>query len=118
MASASVPVPGAVFAKDERGGPAQPSPRIGDEPGERTAEDRMGLGRGEEVAFAAWSGYGTAVVAAVGVVQGEGHEPRERHRTVSLDLGPHARDEGSSSPHRIARSGGDRGEARRSRSAV
>jgi hypothetical protein len=62
---------GAVFAKDERGGPAQPPPGIADEPGQRPAEDRMRLGRGEEVAFPAGSAHGTAVVAAAGVVQGE-----------------------------------------------
>ena len=88
------PGPRPVLAEDERVRPAEPVPRVGDGPCERGAEDRMRLGRGQEVAVAAGSGGLVAVVAAIRVVQGEVHEPREGDRPVPRDLLVDPRDEG------------------------
>ena len=80
------PGPGAVFAKDERLRPTEPVPRIRDGPGEGGPEDRVGLGRGQEVAVPTRAGGLGTVVAAIGVVEREVHEPREGDRPVPLDL--------------------------------
>ena len=44
--------PGAVLAEDERVRPPEAIPGLGDRPRERRPEDRVRLGRGQEVAVA------------------------------------------------------------------
>ena len=78
--------PGAVLAEDERLRPTEPVPGVRDRPGEGGPEDRVGLGRGQEVAVPTRAGGLGTVVAALGVVQREVHEPREGDRPVARDL--------------------------------
>ena len=80
------PGAGAVLADRERRRASQRGPHVDREPGDRLAEDRMGLGRREEVAVASRPRGGAAVVAALGVVERELHEPGERHRARRGDL--------------------------------
>ncbi len=87
------PGPAAVFADRERSGTIERLPRVRDGPRERPAEDRVRLGSRQEVAIAARPCPTRAVVAALGVVQGEGHEPRERDRTAVADLVSYQRDQ-------------------------
>ena len=76
----------AVLDDDERVRTLQALPGLHDGPGEHLAEDRMKLRGGQEVAAATGPGIARPVVAAVGVVQRELHEPRERHRPAAPDL--------------------------------
>ena len=78
--------PGAVLAEDERLRPTEPVPGVRDRPGEGGPEDRVGLGGGQEVAVPTRAGGLGPVVAAIGVVQREVHEPREGDRPVARDL--------------------------------
>ena len=80
------PGAGSVLADDERGGAIQAFPDLDQLIGQRLPEDRVRLGRCQEVAAPARSRLGSAVVAAIRVVQGELHEARERHRAVGRDL--------------------------------
>ena len=56
-------------------------------------EDRVGLGRRQEVAGARSAVVPGRVVATFGVIQGQLHETRERDRSGVLDLGPDCRHE-------------------------
>ena len=58
----------------------------GDEPRESPTEDRVSLGRRQEIAGSARSWQLGAVIAAFGVVEGDLHEPRECDRAVLADL--------------------------------
>ena len=78
--------PGAVLTDDERIGPPDPLPDLGERARQRIAEDRVELGGGQEVAVAAGPRRLGPVVPAVRVVQGELHKTGERDRPVPPDL--------------------------------
>ena len=69
----------AVLADREAARPVERRPDVDREPGQRPSEDRMGLGRSQEVAVAARPSGGAPVVAALGVVERQLHEPDEGH---------------------------------------
>src|SRR4029079_16589743 len=56
------------------------------EPCKTPTEDRVSLRRGQKIAGSAGSRDRRPVVAAFRIVEGDLHEPRERHRAVLADL--------------------------------
>ena len=77
----------AVLTQDERIGTTEPLPDFIHTTRQGRAEDRVSLGRGQEVAVASRPRGVAPVVASLGVVQGEVHEASERDRAAGADLG-------------------------------
>jgi hypothetical protein len=82
-----------MFVDDERVGPVEADPHLRQLVRDGVPEDRVRLGGGEEISRRARVRLLRAVVAAVGVVQGQLHEPGEGHRAGRLDLGADPRGE-------------------------
>ena len=108
IASASAPVPAPCSRMTNVVGSVQSVPDLAQPGRQRGPEDRVQLRRRQEVAAAAGPRVGGAVVAAVGVVQGEVHEPREGHRAGGADLVADPGDEAASSPTSARSVGGSR----------
>ena len=90
---ASVPVPAPCSRRTNGSGRPSRSHASRQDPRQGGAEDRVGLGRGQEVAVAARPRRLGPVVAAVRVVQREVHEAGERDRAGPGDLVADPRDE-------------------------
>ena len=94
MARARAPSPAPCSRIVNGSGRPRRQPGVAQPGRQRGPEDRVQLRRGQEVAAGpAGARVGGPVVAAVGVVQGEGHEPGEGHRPVASDLVADALDE-------------------------
>ena len=81
---------GTVLHDAERFRSTEGHPGVVDRTREQLAEDRMELGRRDEVAAAARACLGGAVIATIGVVERQLHEASERHRPRGADLRSHA----------------------------
>ena len=88
MLAVKAPVPGADLDEVERVRPLEQFPALLDLSRPQVAEDRMHLRRGLVVALTAPGAVGTAVVAVLGVSEGERHEAGKGDGSVRrLDLG-------------------------------